>query len=67
MMGDCSADCDGLECRSVDGLKGVCVVEGGLSSCESFGGEVVGDSCLLVSVTNEYLCAQVGPPSVWSS
>ena len=61
-QGDCSSDCDGLSCRSVDGKKGVCVAKGEIGfegECESLGGQMVGGTCLLVDVGSEDLCAQV--------
>ena len=57
-LGECSSLCDGQSCRSVDGLKGTCVVEGA-SDCESIGGSEFEGVCILETVKNTYACDQV--------
>ena len=58
-MGECTADCDGQSCRSLDGTKGVCGVGGVGFECYGVGGFLQDGVCWLLGVQDEGSCAQV--------
>ena len=60
VVGDCTADCNGTSCRSLDDTSGLCTVSGVGVECYGVGGFLAPDgTCWVLGAEDAGSCAQV--------